>query len=82
MARNVGDDAARLHAVEVAARTLVDAVFAYDAAIERVGSQSDRGGSQWVEGDDLDALYERWIAAAHELNAVLQSVQRGVSLAA
>lgn len=72
MARNVGDDQARLQAVEGAARTLVEAVLAYDEAIDRAGTQIDAGAAPaFAQGDDLDTLYERWLTAAHHLRDVL-----------
>lgn len=37
-----------------------EAAIAYDAAIQRHAAK----GQGWVEGEDLDTLYERWIDAA------------------
>lgn len=72
MARNVVDMQERLHAIEGAARTLVESVLAYDAAIDRAGTQIDAGAAPaFTQGDDLDTLYERWLAAAHHLKDVL-----------
>jgi hypothetical protein len=42
---------------------LRDAALAYDAAIMRHAAK----GQSWVEGDDLDALYEDWIGKARAL---------------
>lgn len=37
-----------------------EAAIAYDAAIQRYAVH----GKQWVQGDDLDELYHRWIDAS------------------
>jgi hypothetical protein len=38
------------------------AAIAYDAAIQRYAEK----GQSWVDGDDLDTLYEDWITKARE----------------
>jgi hypothetical protein len=52
----------RVAQLEAALHALATAAVAYDAAIIKRAPE----GNSWVEGDDLDELYETWISLARD----------------
>lgn len=52
-------------------RAVIRTAKAYDAAIERRAPE----GKSWVEGDELDELYEAWKTAAESAEAFIESIK-------